>query len=78
MSDVKKGVMFLEQLLASEILLVVATTGKINQVELFSGSKTDQAHKRDYLYYLAVGYTRMKDFTVARKYIKSLLQVANI
>ncbi|XP_021965417.1 mitochondrial fission 1 protein isoform X1 [Folsomia candida] len=55
LSDVKKGVMFLEQLLAS--------------------CKTDQAHKRDYLYYLAVGYTRMKDFTVARKYIKSLLQL---
>jgi len=55
LSDVKKGVMFLEQLLAS--------------------SKTDHAHKRDYLYYLAVGYTRLKDFNIARKYINSLLQL---
>jgi len=55
LSDVKKGVMFLEHLLANK-------TG-------------DQTHKRDYLYYLAVGYTRLKDFNIALKYIKNLLQM---
>jgi len=55
LSDVRKGVGFLEQLLAS-------STG-------------DQSHKRDYIYYLAVGYARLKDFNLARKHVKSLLQL---
>lgn len=38
----------------------------------------EQQNKRDYLYYLAVGNARLKEYTVALKFIKALLQVMNI
>jgi len=53
-SDVKKGVIFLEEL---------------------SQKPTDQSHRRDYLYYLAVGHARLRDYNIALKKIKSLLQM---
>jgi len=54
-SDVKKGVIFLE--------------------ELSQKKDVDLSHKRDYLYYLAVGHARVRDYNIALKNIKSLLQM---
>ena len=35
----------------------------------------DETNKRDYLYYLAVGNYKLKEYTLALKYIRALLQV---
>ena len=35
----------------------------------------DEANKRDYLYYLAIGNTKLKEYAVALKYVRALLQV---
>jgi fission 1 protein len=35
----------------------------------------DQTGKRDYLYYLAIGNARIKEYQLALKYIRGLLQV---
>ena len=35
----------------------------------------DETNKRDYLYYLAVGNTKLKEYATALKYIRALLQV---
>nr|QBH73492.1 hypothetical protein [Isotomurus palustris] len=43
--------------------------------KLLKSKSTDQTHKRDYLYYLAVGHTRLKDFNIGLKYVKTLLQL---
>ncbi len=38
----------------------------------------DEEGKRDYLYYLAIGNARIKEYNTALKYIRALLQVAHI
>jgi len=35
----------------------------------------EESNKRDYLYYLAIGNTRIKEYATALKYIRALLQV---
>lgn len=35
----------------------------------------EESNKRDYLYYLAIGNTRVKEYATALKYIRALLQV---
>ena len=35
----------------------------------------DESGKRDYLYYLAIGNARIKEYQTALKYIRGLLQV---
>ena len=35
----------------------------------------DEANKRDYLYYLAIGNTKLKEYSTALKYVRALLQV---
>ena len=35
----------------------------------------DETNKRDYLYYLAVGNTKLKEYATALKYMRALLQV---
>ena len=35
----------------------------------------DETNKRDYLYYLAIGNTKLKEYATALKYIRALLQV---
>jgi len=35
----------------------------------------DNSNKRDYLYYLAIGNTKLKEYATALKYIRALLQV---
>lgn len=41
---------------------------------LFHNTK-DETAKRDYLYYLAIGHTRLKDYNEALKFSKAILQV---
>lgn len=31
--------------------------------------------KRDYIYYLAIGYTRLKNYQLAQKYVKAFLEI---
>ena len=35
----------------------------------------DETNKRDYLYYLALGNNKLKEYATALKYIQTLLQV---
>jgi len=35
----------------------------------------DEENKRDYLYYLAIGNTKLKEYSLALKYVRALLQV---
>ena len=35
----------------------------------------DESNKRDYLYYLAIGNTKLKEYATALKYVRALLQV---
>ena len=35
----------------------------------------DESNKRDYLYYLAIGNTKLKEYSTALKYVRALLQV---
>jgi len=35
----------------------------------------DNSNKRDYLYYLAIGNTKLKEYATALKYVRALLQV---
>ena len=35
----------------------------------------DESGKRDYLYYLAIGNARIKEYQTALKYVRALLQV---
>ena len=35
----------------------------------------DETNKRDYLYYLAIGNTKLKEYATALKYVRALLQV---
>ncbi|KAL5005219.1 hypothetical protein ScPMuIL_018675 [Solemya velum] len=35
----------------------------------------DESSQRDYLFYLAVGYTRIKEYEQALKYVKTLLRI---
>ncbi|XP_048744467.1 mitochondrial fission 1 protein-like [Ostrea edulis] len=42
--------------------------------DLFKKATDDNA-RRDYLYYMSVGYTRIKEYPQALKYIKALLKI---
>lgn len=47
-----------------------------NGVKIFEElCKDDPDNKRDYIYYLAIAYTRMKDFTTAQKYVQAFLEI---
>ena len=47
-----------------------------NGVKIFEGlCKDDPDNKRDYIYYLAIAYTRMKDYTTAQKYVQAFLEI---
>jgi len=37
--------------------------------------KPDEDNKRDYLFYLAIGNTKLKEYNIALKYVRALLQV---
>lgn len=38
-------------------------------------SSRNPEDKRDYIYYLAIGYTKLKQFQTAQKYVKTFLQI---
>lgn len=47
-----------------------------NGIKIFEGlCKDDADNKRDYIYYLAVAYTRIKDYTTAQKYVQAFLEI---
>ncbi|KAG5670373.1 hypothetical protein PVAND_000643 [Polypedilum vanderplanki] len=37
--------------------------------------KDDPENKRDYIYYIAIGYIRLKDLPTAQKYVKAFLEI---
>ena len=42
---------------------------------LFVVQNKDETGKRDYLYYLAIGNARIKEYQIALKFVRGLLQV---
>jgi len=47
-----------------------------NGVKMFETlCKDNPEDKRDYIYYLAIAYTRIKDYPTAQKYTKSFLEI---
>ena len=42
---------------------------------IFIFQNRDESGKRDYLFYLAIGNARIKEYQVALKYVRGLLQV---
>ncbi|KAK3605636.1 hypothetical protein CHS0354_027301 [Potamilus streckersoni] len=43
--------------------------------DLFQKSRPDDSSRRDYLFYLAIGYTKTKEYETALKYVKALLKI---
>ncbi len=37
--------------------------------------RPDEDNKRDYLFFLAIGNTKLKEYSIALKYVRALLQV---
>lgn len=37
--------------------------------------KDDPDNKRDYIYYLAIAYTRIKDYQMAQNYVRAFLEI---
>lgn len=47
-----------------------------NGIKIFETlCKDDPDNKRDYIYYLAVAYIRIKDFQTAQNYVKAFLEI---
>lgn len=47
-----------------------------NGVKIFETlTKDDPENKRDYIYYLSIAYTRIKDYQTAQKYVKAFLEI---
>ena len=46
-----------------------------NKFFLFKNQDRDESGKRDYLFYLAIGNARIKEYQTALKFIRGLLQV---
>lgn len=47
-----------------------------NGIKIFETlCKDDPENKRDYIYYLAIAYTRIKDLPTAQKYVKAFLEI---
>lgn len=47
-----------------------------NGVKIFEGlCKDNPEDKRDYIYYLAIAYCRIKDFPTSQKYVKAFLEI---
>lgn len=47
-----------------------------NGIKMFESlCKDDAENKRDYIYYIAVAYTRIKDYPTALKYVKAFLEI---
>jgi mitochondrial fission 1 protein len=47
-----------------------------NGIKMFESlSKENPDDKRDYIYYLAIAYCRIKDYPTAQKYVKAFLEI---
>lgn len=47
-----------------------------NGIKIFEGlSKDNPEDKRDYIYYLAIAYCRIKDYPTSQKYVKAFLEI---
>ncbi|KAG5674573.1 hypothetical protein PVAND_004527 [Polypedilum vanderplanki] len=47
-----------------------------NGIKMFENlSKEDPENKRDYIYFIAIAYTRLKDWQTAHKYVKTFLEI---
>lgn len=47
-----------------------------NGIKIFEGlCKDNPEDKRDYIYYLAIAYCRIKDFPTSQKYVKAFLEI---
>ena len=69
-SDIRKGIILLEDLFQVRHCFLVTN----EQQQIFLQNR-DETNKRDYLYYLAIGNTKLKEYATALKYIRALLQV---
>lgn len=47
-----------------------------NGIKIFEGlTKDNPDDKRDYIYYLAIAYCRIKDYPTSQKYVKAFLEI---
>lgn len=47
-----------------------------NGIKMFEGlCKDNPDDKRDYIYYLAIAYCRIKDYPTSQKYVKAFLEI---
>lgn len=47
-----------------------------NGIKIFEGlCKDNPDDKRDYIYYLAIAYCRIKDYPTSQKYVKAFLEI---
>ena len=67
-ADIRKGIILLEDLF--QVSVVSNYCLYLNLIQ-----NRDESNKRDYLYYLAIGNTKLKEYATALKYIRALLQV---
>ena len=90
-ADIRKGIALLEDLFQVRILVATCgvhyrghENGPFRDMGIFPGiinpiqcmfQNRDESGKRDYLYYLAIGNARIKEYQTALKYVRALLQV---
>ena len=67
-ADIRKGIILLEDLFQVSVVSNYCLYLNLTQ-------NRDESNKRDYLYYLAIGNTKLKEYATALKYIRALLQV---
>ena len=69
-ADIRKGIILLEDLFQVCNIYIFDST-----LQLLCLQNRDEYNKRDYLYYLAIGNTKLKEYATALKYVRALLQV---
>ena len=69
-ADIRKGIILLEDLFQVSVVSNCNYCLYLNLIQ-----NRDESNKRDYLYYLAIGNTKLKEYATALKYIRALLQV---
>ena len=73
-ADIRKGLLLLEDLF--KVTRRLATGRSLTATrDLIYFQNRDESGKRDYLYYLAIGNARIKEYQTSLKYIRALLQV---
>ena len=78
-SDIRKGLLLLEDLCRVSFGLTHQFFKSVflytKYIFLFKNQNRDESGKRDYLFYLAIGNARIKEYQTALKFIRGLLQV---